>query len=213
MNDANLDIDDIAVDDLELQRYFNANKSPEQVYNDIWLKDAGNFRSTGLFEESDEEDESVNESKFRKMISTLIREAIDVKSIEDAGKKASDNAKAKLIDKEILRRKKKLKALTTLKELEEDSINPKKIKELNDDIKKLEKLKSKLGESKKSSKSEQPKDDIITERSKEEIAAAGTELDNEIKNKEEQKKAIDKSIQALKKAQSTTKSEQPTDAS
>jgi hypothetical protein len=212
MNDANLDIDDIAVDDLELQRYFNANKSPEQVYNDIWLKDAGNFRSTGLFEESDEEDESINESKLRKMISTLIREAIDVKSIEDAGKTASDNAKAKLIDKEILRRKKKLKALTTLKELEEDSINPKKIKELNDDIKKLEKLKSKLGESKKSSKSEQPKEDVITERSKEEIAAAGSELDNEIKNKEEQKKAIDKSIQALKKAQSTTKSEQPTDA-
>ena len=62
------------------------------------------------------------------------------------------------------------------------------------------------------SKSSKSKEDIITERSKEEITAAGAELDNEIKNKEEQKKAIDKSIQALKKAQGTTKSEQPTDA-
>jgi hypothetical protein len=84
-----------------------------------------------------------------------LKEAIDIKSIEDTGKVAADNAKSKLIDKEIAKRKKKLKALTTLKELEEDSINPKKIKELNDDIKKLEKLKSKLGESKKSS---EPKD-------------------------------------------------------
>jgi len=212
MNDAGLSKDEISMDELELQKYFNANMSPEQVYNDVWLKDAGNFRSMELFEESDEEDEGVNESKLRKIISTLIKEAIDIKAIEDAGNDASDRAKAKLIDREILRRKKKLKALTTLKELEEDSINPKKIKELNDDIKKLEKLKSKLSESKKSSKSEQPKEDIITERSKEEIAAAGTELDNEIKNKEEQKKAIDKTIQALKKAQGTTKSEQPTDA-
>ena len=62
-----------------------------------------------------------------------LKEAIDAKAIEDAGKNASDKAKAKLIDREILRRKKKLKALTTLKELEEDSINPKKIKELTDD--------------------------------------------------------------------------------
>jgi len=228
MNDAGLDKDEIAVDELELQKYFNANMSPEQVYNDVWLKDAGNFRSTGLFEieglgeesrdalvsilfkyiddpeeaedqanafemtgkfsddrlssiENDEdfiewlkgeetpyEDSKYNgyvnkdmggnpdiyESKLRKLISTLIKEAIDIKSIEDTGKKASDNAKAKLIDKEIAKRKKKLKALTTLKELEEDSVNPKKIKELNDDIKKLEKLKSKLGESKKSSKPE-----------------------------------------------------------
>lgn len=152
----------------------------------------------------------IYESKLRRVISKLIKEAIDVKAIDDAGNDASNKAKAKLIDKEISKRRKKLKALTTLKELEEDSINPKKIKELTDDIKKLEKIKSKLGS--KSSKSSQPKEDVITERSKEEIAAAGAELDAEIKNKEEQKKAIDKSIQALKKAQSTTKSEQPTDA-
>jgi len=50
MNDAGLDKDEIAVDELELQKYFNANMSPEQVYNDVWLKDAGSFRSTGLFE-------------------------------------------------------------------------------------------------------------------------------------------------------------------
>jgi len=284
MNDAGLDKDEISMDELELQKYFNANMSPEQVYNNVWLKDAGNFRSTGLFEGFGEEDRDtlidilfkyikdpmdaedqadvfemtgkfsderleqidndeefikwlkgketpyedskydgyvtkdmggnsdIYESKLRKVISKLIKEAIDIKAIENAGNDASDRAKAKLIDREILRRKKKLKALITLKELEEDSINPKKIKELNDDIKKLEKLKSKLSEFKKSSKSEQPKEDIITERSKEEIAAAGSELDNEIKNKEEQKKAIDKSIQAMKKAQSTTKSEQPTDA-
>jgi hypothetical protein len=218
MDDAGLNRDEIAVDELELQKYFNSNMSPEQVYNDVWLKDAGNFRSIGLFEGFSEEDTAnlvnilfkyiedpddaekqadifhntgefsdprlssiesdedfiewlkgdeepyedskydgyvtrdmggnpdIYESKLRKVISKLIKEAIDVKAIEDAGKKASDSAKSKLIDKEILKRKKKLKALTTLKELEEDSINPKKIKELNDDIKKLEKLKSKLSE-------------------------------------------------------------------
>ena len=170
MNDAGLDKDEISMDELELQKYFNANMSPEQVYNNVWLKDAGNFRNTGLFEESDEEDEGVYESKLRQILSKLIKEAIDLKNIEDTGKVAADHAKSKLIDREIIKRKKKLKALTTLKELEEDSVNPKKIKELNDDIKKLEKLKSKLGESKKSS---EPKDtQVLDEESLEEATVA-----------------------------------------
>ena len=49
-----------------------------------------------------------------------MKEIIDLKNIEDTGKVAADYAKSKLIDKEIIKRKKKLKALTTLKELEED---------------------------------------------------------------------------------------------
>jgi len=151
----------------------------------------------------------IQEQKLRNIIARLITEVINQKEIDAAGEEASVKAKTKLIDKEINKRRKKLKALTTLKELEADSVNPKKIKELNDDIKKLEKLKDKLNKkpSKKSSQ-EEP----LNERSKEEIAAATAEIDAEIKNKETQKKAIDKSIQALKKAQGTTKSEQPTDA-
>jgi len=123
----------------------------------------------------------IYESKLRKLISTLIREAIDIKSIEDTGKKASDNAKAKLIDKEIAKRKKKLKALTTLKELEEDSVNPKKIKELNDDIKKLEKLKSKLGESKKSSELEDTQ--VLDEETLNELETpAGSQQTDQLSN-------------------------------
>jgi hypothetical protein len=152
----------------------------------------------------------IQEQKLRNIITKLIVEAINQKEIDAAGEEASVKAKTKLIDKEINKRKKKLKALTTLKELEADSVNPKKIKELSDDIKKLEKLKDKLN--KKPSKKAPQQEEPLNERSKEEIAAATAEIDAEIKNKETQKKAIDKSIQALKKAQGTTKSEQPTDA-
>jgi hypothetical protein len=181
MNDAGLDKDEISIDELELQRYFNANMSPEQVYNNVWLKDAGNFRDTGLFEESDEEDEGVYESKLRQMISKLIKETIDLKNIEDTGKVAADHAKSKLIDREIIKRKKKLKALTTLKELEEDSVNPKKIKELNDDIKKLEKLKSKLGESKKSSEPEDTQ--VLDEETLNELETpAGSQQTDQLSN-------------------------------
>jgi hypothetical protein len=93
--------------------------------------------------------ESLEESKLRSTISTLIKEALNMKEIEEVGEDAKKKAMGKKIDEEITKRKKKLKALTTLTELEEDSVNPKKIKELNADIKKLESAKKKLNKGKK----------------------------------------------------------------
>jgi hypothetical protein len=93
--------------------------------------------------------ESLEESKLRSTISTLIKEALNMKEIEEVGEDAKKKAMGKKIDDEITKRKKKLKALTTLTELEEDSVNPKKIKELNADIKKLESAKKKLNKGKK----------------------------------------------------------------
>jgi len=43
--DANLDDNEIAIDEEEIKRYYKEGKSPNEVYNNIWLKDAGNFRS------------------------------------------------------------------------------------------------------------------------------------------------------------------------
>ena len=43
--DANLDDNEISVDEEEIKRYYKEGKSPNEVYNNIWLKDAGNFRS------------------------------------------------------------------------------------------------------------------------------------------------------------------------
>jgi outer membrane murein-binding lipoprotein Lpp len=56
---------------------------------------------------------------------------------------------SKKIDDEINKKKKKLKALTTLTELEDDAVNPKKLKELSNDIKKLEAARKKLSGKKK----------------------------------------------------------------
>lgn len=43
--DANLDDNEIAIDEEEIKRYYKEGKSPNEVYNNIWLKDAGNFLS------------------------------------------------------------------------------------------------------------------------------------------------------------------------
>ena len=91
----------------------------------------------------------VYETKIRKVISQLIMEELNMKEIEAVGEDAKVKAMTKKIDDEITKRKKKLKALTTLTELEEDAINPKKLKELTNDIKKLEAAKKKLGGKKK----------------------------------------------------------------
>jgi hypothetical protein len=66
------------------------------------------------------------------------------------------------IDKEINMRRKKLKALTTLTELEEDSVNPKKIKELTNNIKKLENVRKKVTKGKKKNEIEEGPDDLYT---------------------------------------------------
>jgi hypothetical protein len=95
---------------------------------------------------------SMYEQKFRSIISQLIKEELDMKYIEEVGEDAKNKAMRVKIDKEINMRKKKLKALTTLTELEEDSVNPKKVKELKKEIEKLEAAKKKLTGGKKESK-------------------------------------------------------------
>lgn len=96
---------------------------------------------------------NLNESKLRSAIRSLIKEELNLKEIDQVGEDASKEAKIKRMNEEINKRKKKLKALETLKELEEDSVNPKKIKELYSEIKKLEAAKNKL--EKKGKKKEQ----------------------------------------------------------
>ena len=72
-----------------------------------------------------------------------------MKDIEAVGEEAKKKAMSKKIDDEINKKKKKLKALTTLTELEDDAVNPKKLKELTNDIKKLESARKKLAGKKK----------------------------------------------------------------
>ena len=87
---------------------------------------------------------NIQESELRSAIRSLIKEELNLKEIDQIGEEASKMAKIKKVSDEIAKRKKKLKALETLKELEDDSINPGKIKELYGDFKKLEKMKEKL---------------------------------------------------------------------
>jgi len=102
----------------------------------------------------------IYETKLRSAISTLIKEELDMKEIEAVGEDAKVKAMTKKIDDEIAKHKKKLKALTTLTELEEDSVNPKKIKELTNDIKKLENVRKKVTKGKKKDEIEEGPDDL-----------------------------------------------------
>ena len=54
--DANLDDNEIAIDEEEIKRYYKEGKSPNEVYNNIWLKDAGNFRSLNESKEAKAEE-------------------------------------------------------------------------------------------------------------------------------------------------------------
>lgn len=47
MNKANLEKEEIAINNQEIKKYFDEGKTPKQVYFDIWLQDAGNFRNLG----------------------------------------------------------------------------------------------------------------------------------------------------------------------
>lgn len=49
MTDSGLSINEISINDNEIMNYFNQGKSPEEVYNNIWLKDAGNFYNVSDF--------------------------------------------------------------------------------------------------------------------------------------------------------------------
>lgn len=85
----------------------------------------------------------MNES-LKNLIKKLIKEELNLKEIDEVGKMAEYEAKSRKINEEIAKRRKKLKALTTLEEIESGSTNPKTIKELKNEIKKLEKIKEKL---------------------------------------------------------------------
>lgn len=101
-------------------------------------------RKAELEKKIDDLEKKLNESQLRSAIRSLIKEELNIKEIDQVGEEASKGAKTKKIDEEITKRKKKIKALETLRELEEDSVNEKKIKELYKEVKTLEKLKEKL---------------------------------------------------------------------
>ena len=101
--------------------------------------------------------DSVQESKLRNVIQQIIKEELNMKEIDYIGKMAEYEAKIKKIDQEILKRKKKLKALTTLEEIEKGSTNKDMVKSLKKEIKTLESLKAKL------EKKFTPKEEIIGE--------------------------------------------------
>ena len=102
-------------------------------------------------------DRNIKESKLRTVIQQLIKEELNMKEIDEVGKMAEYQAKARKIAEEIMKRRKKLKALTTLEEIEEGATNPKTMKDLKNEIKKLEGLKAKLD------KKYSPKEEVIGE--------------------------------------------------
>ena len=100
---------------------------------------------------------NMQESKLRAVIKQLIKEELNMKEIEESGKEAEYHAKTKKISEEIMKRKKKLKALTTLEEMEKGSTNKDMLKSLKKEIKTLENLKMKLD------KKYSPKEEVIGE--------------------------------------------------
>lgn len=102
-------------------------------------------------------DRNIKESQIRSVIQQIIKEELNMKEIDNAGKMAEYEAKTKKISEEILKRKKKLKALTTLEEIEKGSTNKDMMKSLKKEIKTLENLKTKLD------KKFTPKEEIIGE--------------------------------------------------
>jgi HD superfamily phosphohydrolase len=102
-------------------------------------------------------DRNIQESQIRSVIQQIIKEELNMKEIDNAGKMAEYEAKTKKISEEILKRKKKLKALTTLEEIEKGSTNKDMMKSLKKEIKTLENLKTKLD------KKFTPKEEVIGE--------------------------------------------------
>jgi hypothetical protein len=105
----------------------------------------GKFKSSGYGD--------LKESVLRLVIQDLIKETLDKDSIKQEGENAKKDAMKKRITNEIVKRKKQIKALQTLTELEEDNEEmPKRLKELQSEIKQLEGMATKLDGKKKSSK-------------------------------------------------------------
>jgi len=91
----------------------------------------------------------LKESVLRLAIQDVIKEALDMDHIKNEGEEAKKKTMDRRITNEIVRRKKQIKALETLTELEGGEDNMKKVKELQSEIKKLEGAKNKLHGSKK----------------------------------------------------------------
>ncbi|CAB4138655.1 hypothetical protein UFOVP331_215 [uncultured Caudovirales phage] len=101
--------------------------------------------------------DSVQESKLRNVIQQIIKEELNMKEIDSVGKMAEYEAKIKKIEQEIAKRKKKIKALETLEEIEKGSTNKDMVKSLKKELKTLEALKIKLN------KKFTPKEEVIGE--------------------------------------------------
>jgi ATP-dependent 26S proteasome regulatory subunit len=78
-----------------------------------------------------------------------LSEALDMDAIKNEGEDAKKKVMERRITNEIVKRKKQIKALETLTELEGNEDNTKKIKELQSEIKKLDGAKAKLYKDKK----------------------------------------------------------------
>lgn len=102
-------------------------------------------------------DRNIKESKLRNVIQQIIKEELDMKEIDNVGKMAEYEAKIKKIEQEIAKRKKKIKALETLEEIEKGSTNKDMVKSLKKELKTLEALKIKLN------KKFTPKEEVIGE--------------------------------------------------
>jgi hypothetical protein len=129
----------------------NGDKSYDIIYDDD-TRDTIYVNQDGWDELNALPKQNVSEKLYN-----IIKEELDLKEIEKVGKMAEYEAKSRKISEEITKRRKKLKALTTLEEIESGSINLKTVKELKNDIKKLEKIKEKLD------KKYTPKEEVIDE--------------------------------------------------
>ena len=141
----------------------NGDKSYDIIYDDD-TRDTIYVNQDGWDELDALPKQNVSEKLYN-----IIKEELDLKEIEKVGKMAEYEAKSRKISEEITKRRKKLKALTTLEEIESGSINLKTVKELKNDIKKLEKIKEKLD------KKYTPKEGVIDEDTTTIYTSDGTE--------------------------------------
>jgi hypothetical protein len=95
--DANLDDNEIAVDEEEIKRYYKEGKSPSEVYNNVWLKDAGNFRSIS-FESLNKKDDD-DDAKYDEMIKRYEDEKDAKYTLPNIGN-LREAKEAKVIEKE-----------------------------------------------------------------------------------------------------------------
>jgi SOS response regulatory protein OraA/RecX len=100
----------------------------------------GKFKSSGYGDLK----ESVLRLAIQDIIKEVLSEALDMDAIKNEGEDAKKKVMGRRITNEIVKRKKQIKALETLTELEGGEDNTKKVKELQSEIKKLEGAKSKL---------------------------------------------------------------------